>query len=174
MRSQKHGSKLCITSRKIAACVFLFLTPIDGCAQGNDLKTNNAVQTQINLLVAKLDHGEIGKIEILQIPSRILTRTRVSPEMLERQFHYKLTIRDIRGESQLRALNEAMKSVVVEPETEEPDLRWGLIFYGLDDSRVGALYFDKAGRRGNMDNTPVHFQGDIFEWLNSNFSGCFR
>jgi hypothetical protein len=54
------------------------------------------------------------------------------------------------------------------------DLRWGIIFYGLDDNRVGAIYFDKTGSRGSVESSPVSFNGGIFKWLDGNFSDCFR
>ena len=152
----------------------LLLMPTTGCAQGREVKTNSPAQSQVDALASKLARREIGKVEILQIPARILTRTRITPEMLEKQFHYKLTIRDVRGEVHQEKLTEAAKSVAVKPETEMPDLRWGAIFYGLDGSRVGALYFDKTGSRGGVGDTPVSFKGGFFKWLDGNFSECFR
>ncbi|PYV30999.1 MAG: hypothetical protein DMG09_26445, partial [Acidobacteria bacterium] len=71
-------------------------------------------------------------------------------------------------------LTEAAKSIAVQPETVMPDLRWGVIFYGLDDRRVGVLYFDKTGSRGGVGDTPVSFKGGFFKWLDGNFSDCFR
>ena len=64
-----------------------------------DVKIQSLAQSQIDALATKLANREIVRVEILlQIPARILTRTRVTPEMLENQFHYKLIIRDVRGE----------------------------------------------------------------------------
>jgi hypothetical protein len=157
-----------------AACALLYSMLTSGCAQGREVKTQSPAQSQVDALATKLANREIGRVEILQIPARILTRTRITPGMLERQFHYKLTIRDVRGEVHQEKLTEAAKSITVQPETEMPDLRWGVIFYGLDDTRVGALYFDKTGSRGGVGDTPVSFKGGFFEWLDGNFSGCFR
>jgi hypothetical protein len=161
--------------RQLASCaLLLLLVPLVGCGQEHEVKTNSPAQSQADALAAKMAKGEIGKVEILQIPARILTRTRITPEMLEKQFHYKLTIRDIRGGVHQQKLADALQSVAVRPEQEMPDLRWGVIFYGLDDSRVAGFYFDKTGGRGGVDGTPVSFKGGLFKWLDGNFSDCFR
>jgi hypothetical protein len=159
---------------RMAVCVLLLFVPITGCTQGHEVKASTSAQSQVDRLVTELANSEIGKVEVLQIPPRILTRARITPTMLERQFHYKLTIRDVRGGVHQQKLTEAAKSIVVQPQTEMPDLRWGVIFYGLDDSRVGALYFDRWGTKGAIGDTPVSFKGGFFKWLDSNFSNCFR
>src|SRR5207247_7365468 len=133
---------------QMAVYVLLFLLPVTGCGQADEVKGNVQAQSAVSTLTLRLAKREIGKLEILQIPARILTRTRITPVMLEKQFHYKLTIRDVRGGVHQDKLVEAAKSITVRPETEMPDLRWGVIFYGLDDSRVGALYFVKTGTGG--------------------------
>jgi hypothetical protein len=163
-----------IPKSHIVACLMLLLMPIVNWAQGNDVKATNSAEAMMDLLVTKLTSREIARVEVLQIPSRLLTRTRITPEMLEKQFHFKVTIRDVRGEVHQQTLTEAMKSTSVQPETDIADLRWGIIFYGLDDKRVGAVYFDKTGSRGNVENDPVSFRGGIFKWLNDNFSDCLR
>ena len=117
--------------------VLLLLLPIAGCAQGREVKVSGPTQSQVDALATELANRQIGRVEILQIPTRILTRTRITPGMLEKRFHYKLTIRDVRGGLHQQKLTEAAKSIAVQPETVMPDLRWGVIFYGLDDRRVG-------------------------------------
>lgn len=153
--------------------LLLPLMPIAGRVQGAKMQTDSLAQSQMNALAVKLANGEIGKIEILQIPARILTRTRITPEMLEKQFHYKMTIRDVRGGAFQDRIVGAAKSITVQSQPEMADLRWGVIFYGLDDVRVGALYFDKTGSSGVMNKTPVSFKGNFFSWLDGSFSKCF-
>lgn len=159
---------------QVLAYVILFLSPIIVCAQGDQMKGNSQVQSQVDALAAKLINGEIVKIEIINIPSQVLNRTRITPEMLEKQFHYKLTFRDIRGNIHKNKLVEAIKSMAVQPQAEMADIRWGVIFYGVDDIRVGAIYFNKTGSSGAVGNVPVSFKGNFFKWLDSNFSNCFR
>lgn len=154
--------------------MLLLLAPIDGCAQGGKVKGTSPAQSQVDVLAAKLESGEIARIEIFEIPARILTRTRITPEALERQFHYMLTIRDIRGGAYQPKLIEATKSLAVQSRSEMPDIRWGIVFYGPNETRAGAVYFDKSGDSGAVDSAPVSFKGDLFKWLDRNFSSCFR
>ena len=131
-------------------------------------------QAEVNRIVAKLAHDEIVRVDILSVPSRILTRTRITPEMLDAQFSYRLTISDVRGDIYRNALLRAAKSISVQPRNEPVDLRWAAIFYSVNGARVGAFYFDKNGSSGAVDSEPVSFSGDFFKWLNEDFSACFR
>lgn len=160
--------------RIIAISLFLLITPKAWSAQANGVKVNNPANSEVDGLAAKITRGEIEKIEIFQIPPRILTRTRITPEMLEKQYYYKLTIRDVRGGALQIKLVEAIKSTVVQPQSEMADIRWGIVLYAVDGKRVGALYFDKSGEKGAVDNSAVSFKGDLFKWLDDNFSDCFH
>lgn len=159
---------------KALTAALLLLVPMMGCAQGNKVKSNSPAQSQVDNLATKLANGEIGRVEIFQIPARVLTRTRITPDALERQFYYKLTIRDIRGGAHQAKLIDGMKSLAVQPESEMADIRWGVVFYGTDESRVGALYFDKSGSTGAVGVSPVSFKNDLFKWLDGSFSSSFR
>lgn len=154
-------------------CFLPCLLPLTVSAQKNEVSTKDA-KSHVNLISAKLSNAEIVRIEVINMPSQILTRTRITPEMLEKQFYYKLTIRDIRSNVRKKKLLEAVRSIVVLPQAEMPDIRWGIIFYDVNDSRVGAIYFDKKGGHGAVEGVPVSFKGDLFKWLDENFSSCFR
>ena len=159
---------------RLLVYVLLLLAPLAGCARGNAVKSNSPAQVQVDALAAKLANRDIRRVEILQIPARVLTGARVTPEMLEEGFYYKIAISDIRGDAYENSLVEAAKSMAVQPGTETADLRWGVIFYGVDDGRVGALYFDKTGSSGAVGDAPVSFRGDFFNWLDDNFSHCLH
>ncbi len=134
----------------------------------------NAAQSRIDALISSLRSSGVERVEILQIPPRVLTRTRVTPDMLERSFHYKLIIRDIRGGAFGPDLLAALVSTSVQPAAEMGDVRWGVIFFGSGEQRVESLYFDAAGHRGALDSLAVSFKGDMVKWLNANFSNAFR
>jgi hypothetical protein len=131
-------------------------------------------QAQVSAIVAKLANNEVGRIEILEMPPSLLTRTRITPEMLEAQFYYRLTIRDIRGGIYQSKLLAAAKSISVESRNETSDLRWATIFYSTDGVRLGAFYFDKTGSYGAVDSASVSFRGGFFKWLDGTFSSCFQ
>lgn len=158
----------------ITMCVLSLIMPSISSRQASAAKVNNLAQLEVDGLATKLASGEIGRVEIVQIPERILTRTRITPEMLEKQYHYKLTIHDIRGGVHQKRLLDALKSTEVQLESGMTDLRWGVVLYGVDERRVGGLFFDKSGRSGAVNNSPTSFKGDLFKWLNDSFSDCFR
>jgi hypothetical protein len=149
---------------------------IAGCVQSGAPaeRGNEQSQLEVNAIALKLSKDEIGRIEIFQIPNGVLTDIRISPEMLEKQFHYKFTIRDVRQTKYKDKLEEAVKSTTVQPGAEIPDIRWGAVFYGLEDDRVGAFYFDKTGARGAVGKTPVSFNGGFFKWMEGSFAAVFN
>jgi hypothetical protein len=143
-------------------------------AQGTPVNAADTPQSRIAVLVDKLGSNQVQRIEIVQIPPRILTRTRVSPDMLERSFHYKLIIRDIRGGAYRSSLLAALKYTSASPSTEMGDLRWGVVFFDQNDQRIESLYFDASGRRGAVDSLPAAFTGEMHNWLGDNFSKAFQ
>ncbi len=158
----------------IVYAIFLFLF-VNVEAQGkNSMEVNSQLQSQVDDVSAKLANGEIRKIKILHMPPDILTRTRITTELLEKQFYYKLTIRDIRTTVYETTIAKAIDSVVVQACPEIADLRWAVFFYGIDNRCVSRFYFDKKGRKGMVDDVSVLFKGKLFKWLVNNFSECFR
>lgn len=132
------------------------------------------IQPRINMLIAKLKSGDVQRIEIVQTPPRVLTRTKMTPEMLEQGFYHKLIIRDIRSETYEADLIAAVISVSASASAQMGDLRWGVSFFDHNERRIESLYFDASGRRGAVDSLPVTFRGDLFRWLNDNLSQAFR
>lgn len=138
------------------------------------MNTADVPQSRIDALISSLRWNQVERVEILQIPPRVLTRARVTPELLDRTFHYKLIIRDIRGGAYSADLLAAAASTSVQPAAEMGDLRWGVIFFGAGELRIISLYFDASGHRGAVDSLAVSFKGDLGKWLDSNFSGTFK
>lgn len=134
----------------------------------------DTAQSRIDTLTSKLRSNEVQRVEIIQMPPRMLTRTRVTPEMLERSFHYKLIIRDIRGGVYASSLIAAVASTSAELSAEMGDLRWGVAFFDQNEQRIESFYFDASGHRGAVDSLPVSYKGDMLKWLDDNFSKAFK
>jgi len=139
-----------------------------------------SARTALDAVSVKLDRSEIAKVEILEIPANVSTRERITPTLLEAHYFYRLTIQDIRDQTYLRNFTAAFKSVKIKSAGQGGDLRWGIIFYAIDGSRVAALYFDRWGTGGWVDNVPVVFggnmifRGDMIPWLERRFGHCFE
>ena len=136
--------------------------------------TTSTPEQDLRRISTALGRSEIGRIEILQIPGEVLTRARISPEMLERQYHFKLVVRDVIGSARRDKLVEVFESLSVEARNETADLRWGIIFYLRNNDRAGALYFDRAGRYGAVNGKAVSYRGEFFSWMRGAFSACFQ
>lgn len=158
----------------LCATLILALATGSACGREKHTEATNVAQKKVEDLAARLAGGGVAKVRILHVPARVLTRTRLTPEMLERQFQYELTIRDIRGNTYEKRLGELAKSTSVEPQPDMPDLRWGIIFYDPSGDAITALYFNSSGSQGAVGDLPVSFSGGLFAWLKENFSGSLR
>ncbi len=160
--------------KQVLAYIVLIYAMIAGFAQANEMADGSKPQRQIDAIADMLARREIGRVEILNVPRRILTYASITPEGLEEIFHYKLTIHDMSGGLYRKELAEILKSTKVQPNSNMGDIRWGLIFYDASERRVGAIYLDGFGDRGAVDDVPVAFKGKLYKWLNRNFTKCFR
>lgn len=146
---------------------------LSACGQ-NAPNSSNLAQRRIDMISNALSEGQVKKIEILQIPARVLTRASVSQEMLESQYFNKVTIRDVANTAYKQHLIDSFKSLQVRQHNEMADLRWAVIFYSPQEQRLGAVYFNPSGRAGAVDGMTVSFQGDFFHWLDGTFSTCLQ
>ena len=136
-------------------------------------QAGSSVQTTLTSLVGKLERSEVGKIEILAIPARIETPVAISGDDLEHSPDYRLIVKDIRRGALKRPLLEALRSLTATQSENPSDIRWGVIFYNAEGTRLVGLYFDRYGHRGAIDSIPVDMQGNFFSWLKDKFSDCF-
>jgi len=131
-------------------------------------------QSQIEALTQRLSDNEIARIDFLKVPQRAAVKTRLTPELLESSFYYKLEFHDIRQSAYKTEFLRAAKSVSAVPESGTPDLRSALIFYDASDTRVAAIYFDRSGSRGIVNGLPVVIHGKLYRWLDDNFGDFLR
>jgi len=143
----------------------IFLSTISIQAKDDSMDNNDQIQSKISSIIAKLNNNEIGKVEIIVIPARLLTRTRITPEMMEKQYVYKLTIKDIRSASCRNKFYETFASLSAQKSSRTPDIRLGVIFYNINNERLDAIYFDKSGNNGVVGNDVVILKGNFFKWL---------
>jgi hypothetical protein len=157
----------------LAVVVSLLVGFLLSCGGSAQVKAHSPAQARAEVIASKFLAGEIDRIEIVHIPARILTRTAVTPHMIEKSSDYKLTILSPGFGAYKDTMNDGLNAISVKPQTEMKDIRWGAIFYS-HESRIGALFFDNGGRYGSVDDTAVSFNDKkFFEWLNS-FSSCLR
>ena len=160
-----HYSKYIVPFLAVGLVFFAY-----GTSGSQDVQNTNQVQGRLHDLALSVENGTISKMEVLQMPSDILTRTRNMPEMLEKQFHHKLMFQLVRGSSPLVKLTKAAKSASANPQAEAADLRSAILFYSDEGKRIGAICFNARGTRGYVDDTSVSFTGGLFPWVEGTFS----
>ena len=159
---------------RISIAFFTFLLGLSVSVAQDTGTSTTATLHQLNVIVDSVRAGKVRRVEILQIPPELYTNVAITPDVLERNYYYKLTIRDIQRTSYEGGMATALASVSASAGGEMPDLRWGIIFFDEVDKRIGSLYFDSAGTRGAIDSMPVAFSGDLARWLRQNFQDVFK
>jgi len=131
-----------------------------------------SAEAGFDAISAALSRGEVGRVELLRVPPNLETRAAITPEALERIYYTKLVIRNIAEMPLRRQMIEALKSTSIHPRDYIADVRWGLIFYSREDVRIGAIYFDRSGRNGAVNDAGATFHGRLFNWMETTFSAC--
>jgi hypothetical protein len=134
----------------------------------------DAARATLADLTERLERDEISRVEIVFVPPRILTRVAITPETIEGIYHYKFTIRELRNGLYHQDLARAVKTVSLESREDLPDMRWGIIFYDTTDQRVAGIYLNGTGGEGAIDLDPVIVRGELYDWLQAQFSATFR
>lgn len=160
--------------KRLSIYILLIQVFACSCAQQRQKEENNPQQVGLNAIAERVARGGIATSEIVHLTSDFETPYRLSPEMIEKGYQYKLIIHSFEGGEYQQGLAEALRNTKVQPKAEMDDLRWGLIFYDSAGTRIGAIYVSKFGNSGVVGNTPVSINGDLFKWLRKSFSGCFR
>jgi hypothetical protein len=132
-----------------------------GCSQTPPVKVPSPAQETVNALANAVSGQQIERLEIIQMNPWVMTRSRITPQALEKHYDYKLIIQRLSGFGGREKMTKALSSVAVKPLEEGADLCWGVIFYGQNDVRVGAVYFDRSGSRGSVNDMPVSFEGEF-------------
>lgn len=160
---------------RVAIVFFTLLLGVPvSVAQDAAVSPATATLHKLSSVVGSVRAGKVRRVEILQVPPGLYTNVAITPDMLERDYYYKLTIRDIRRTIYEGGIVTAVASVSASVGGEMPDLRWGVIFFDEADKRIGSLYFDSGGTHGAIDSVPVAFGGDLAKWLRQNFQDVLK
>ncbi|HEY3358408.1 MAG TPA: hypothetical protein VGQ83_34485 [Polyangia bacterium] len=144
------------------------------CATATKTPKDSAAQREWEDLTARVERGEVERIEVLHIPSHIMTAWAVKPNEIEQGYHYGFTMRSVPREPNKSSVLQTMRSTQVEPHERFPDLRWAMIFHDAHGARVGAVYVDKFGKRGVVGSMPVALRGELLPWLKACFGSSYR
>jgi hypothetical protein len=164
--------------KHVALASLLVLLASAACSKSESVKStmedSSSAQDRLNELALLLINGEVRRIEILHTPTNILTRTRLTPDIFEQQYYYKLTIQHASGFRSKNDLVTAIRTTSATPTATPGDVRWGVIFYSAAGERLGAIYLDGSGKLGYVNEVSVSLSKELFRWLDSTLPACFR
>ena len=114
----------------------------------------------------------VERVEILYFPERILVRAGLTPEMLERQYEYKLEIRDFPASLQREQLASMLREASFSPSPSRSyNLRTAVLLFDKSGKRMLSLYFDHRGRNGVVNRESVSTNDVVYRWAKSMMKG---
>lgn len=173
MRIADSAGQWSMVRIRVVLCTMVLFVPLAVYAGQSSPAASTEPLHPARETVARLAKAEIDRVDIFYVPWQIDTTVAITPDMLERGFYCRLTIRYMLYGARGRKVVEALNSLTVEPHSES-DLRWGIVFYDRKNVRLGAVYFDARGRHGAVDGHPVAIRGSLFRWLSKSVSACVR
>ena len=113
----------------------------------------------------------VQRVEILYLPERILTRAALTPEMLERQYQYKIEIRDLRDYAQHGELVALLRKTSLFRSGGTYDVRTAVLLYDSGGRRIGALFFARYGKQGVINSESGAIDSGVYRWAKSMMKG---
>jgi hypothetical protein len=86
--------------------------------------------------------NRISRLEIINVPEAMRTRASLTPDMLEKQFSFKVIINNPGSLSTGRELVAAIEAEKFTSNYQEGDFRWGCVVYGENGERMVTIYLD--------------------------------
>lgn len=165
----------------LLALTLYFLLEV-ASADDSEIKT---AQTSVRMLAKKMNEGIVDTIEIIQMPSDVLTYADLKPHDLEEQYFYKIIINFDRSSRYRESFLSALNSLHINQLVSSVDLRWGIIFKSKDGKRIGSIYLSGNGQSGYVEvgtigpsnlfvSNYVVFDQEAVNWLFFRSSGLHK
>lgn len=143
------------------------------CAYGQPMKSTPAKE-RLDSIAKALQEGSVATVEILHVPTSVLTYNRLTQKGLETTYLAKLTIPNLGSSAHRSELAEAFRGLTVSAADDLPDLRWAVILFNQSGQRIGAIYVSGDGRGGAVDEIPVTLAGPFHGWLKRSFASVLK
>lgn len=133
-----------------------------------------SVEGKTGEVLSLLHSYDIQRLEIIYLPVEILTRSALTPEMLEKGWQYKIIISHFVGTPVEKTLGRAIEASTFDHADRKGDMRWGCIFYSSQDTRVLSIYFDGSGCVGVINGEAVLSNGKVVNVLRESCAGLWK
>ena len=159
-----------VAMRTNVPLVLLVVAIFMGCSQTIELPVKRDPHPGIQhpvlqSLALNLSARKVKTIEVFILPESFETYNALAPTDLERQYMYRITVRPMGYEAWSKQLVQILQELSAKPSNEMGDIRWGIVFYGENDVRLGAIYFDSFGTHGAINNERVKIDSSLHDWL---------
>lgn len=144
------------------------------CCLLGSAKADTAATDSFEKISVELAAREIVAIDILAISQSSFTGIAITPESIQKNFHYKLELRNAGMNLYRKSLVEVLGGVSLTDTTENSDIRWAIIFYNAKMEALSTIYLDKVGNVGIVNGHSVRLSSPLFRrsllaWLTTNF-----
>ena len=139
---------------RILSCLFaIMLVPFGLLAQSNP---QEGIGSKMNTPKALIESRAIARVLIFHVPDSTMTRVVLTPQALLSMAGsgFEITT-DIR-----ERLEPVFAGMSFQHEKHVPDLRWGILFYDVNNREIGSVFVDKFGQYGYVNREPRSFQSD--------------
>ena len=135
------------------------------------------VRSSLRQLQEDLSGDHVKNVRVLFVPYKVLTRVRLTPELLQQSAEIDRTLSLDRATRD--SLIRAIEMTEVSPLGMPPDLRWGAIFFGADGMERHSIYLDGkflsgTGRQGIIDRDLAKVNGALVSWFEDSFGHLMR
>jgi len=120
---------------------------------------------EASAVVQLLRSGKVQRLEIIYYPEKIQTRARLTPDMLENQYRYKLIVNDAQSSAVGQDVIAAIEADSLTASDQQADFRWGCSFYDSRGERLTSLYFDAFGKIAMVDTVLMTSSGRVVKCL---------
>lgn len=116
--------------------------------------------------------NSVRSVSILFLPYDVLTRARVTPELLQGSAEFRIVVQ--MDDRMRKSLLSAIESSQISPLDSAPDLRWGAVLQSEKGSTLHSIYLSGKtilgkGRQGIIDGQPVKLNGAMIAWFEASF-----
>jgi len=108
--------------------------------------------------------GQIKEFSVIYFPAENLTRGRLSSEMLEHVYRFKIVERDVGDGRLFGSFLGALEKTSVHFSEREADERWGFKAVAQDGHTVLTLYCNGDCSYGFINGVQVSLDGALSKW----------
>ncbi|MFD1802273.1 hypothetical protein ACFSFZ_08735 [Mixta tenebrionis] len=112
--------------------------------------------------------GNFDSIEIACVPSTIKSVIRINQDNLQNGYFYKVILEKLKTSPYWNDLINHLNETEMKKVDDLKDLRCAINFLN-EREKIFSIYYDKKGKYGAINSTPVVFKGGLYDWVNKNF-----